>query len=277
MKKPLRIALAVIFTGTFLFSTYMIFQIMQDYKVGDETYSELNNDFVTIHKVEDLPKETHTASPKPTAGASIQPDQEPPPKKPEVSLEVDFEKLTELNGDIIGWLYSEDTVISLPVVQSSDNAYYLRRLIDGKYNRNGTLFLDYRIQSDFSGKNSVIYGHNMKNESMFGTLPKYKKQDYYDKHPVMYYLTPDQNYRIELFAGYTTNALSDTYTFSFENEDSFNEYIEAAIGKSTFKSDVTVAPEDRILTLSTCTYEFDIARYVLMGKLVPIDSSSPSA
>lgn len=184
-------------------------------------------------------------------------------------IEVDFSVLAETNEDIIGWLYSEDTPINLPVVQSSDNDYYLRRMVDGTWNSSGTLFADCRNASDFSDHNTIIYGHNMKNYEMFGTLPNYEKQSYYDEHPVMWLLTPGGDYKLELVAGYVTEATSDVYSFDQSEEAAF-AMVQQGIEKSTFTTDAVIHREDRFLTLSTCSYEYDNARYVLIGRLLPL-------
>ena len=117
----------------------------------------------------------------------------------------------------------------------------------------------------------MIYGHHMNDGSMFASICNYGKQEYYDAHPVMYLNTPTQNYRVELFTGFITSADSSVYTFFFNSDAEYGAFLEKMKGFSDFDCDVEVGPEDRIITLSTCTYEYDNARYVVMGKLVPID------
>ena len=181
-------------------------------------------------------------------------------------IEVDFKVLSKTNDDVIGWLYSEDTPINLPVVQSDDNSYYLRRMIDGSGNSSGTLFADCRNAPDFSDNNTIIYGHNMKNGEMFGSLSEYKKQSYYDEHPVMWLLTPDGDYKIEVVAGYVTTVGTEIYTFD-QSDDTVLDIVNRAVEQSTFKTDLTLKKGDRYITLSTCSYEYDDARYVLIGRL----------
>lgn len=184
-------------------------------------------------------------------------------------ISVDFAYLTETNADIIGWLYSEDTPINLPVVRGSDNDYYLRRMVDGSWNSAGTLFADYRNAGDFSDNITVIYGHNMKNKEMFGTLGNYGDQSYYEEHPVMWLLTAEGDYQVELVAGFVTASNASLYSFPKTEADAF-DMIQTAVEKSTFTTDVQLHEEDRFLCLSTCSYEFDEARYVLIGRLVPV-------
>jgi len=181
-------------------------------------------------------------------------------------IKVDFEKLWEENEDIVAWLYCPDTVINYPILQAVDNDYYLYRLVNGKKNPSGSLFLDYRNMADFSDLNSVVYGHHMKNNSMFGSLPEYQDQEYYEQHPVMYLLTPKADYKVELLYGVLTDTSSDIYRFPLTQERQvplFETYSKI----SSFVSHTEVQPTDRFLTLSTCTYDYDDARYVIIGAL----------
>ena len=93
------------------------------------------------------------------------------------------------------------TGLNYPIVQAEDNDYYLYRLLDGTWNKNGTIFMDYVNRSDFSDQNTLVYGHHMKSGAMFGALVQYKKQEFYDAHPYLYLYTPQQSYRLDLIAG----------------------------------------------------------------------------
>ena len=99
------------------------------------------------------------------------------------------------------------------------------------------------------------------------------RQAYYDGHPVMYLNTPEGNYRLDIFAGFVTWYDSRVYSFDFESRTEFEEWLNLMRGYSDFSSDVKVGQDDRVVTLSTCTYDYDNARYVLMAKLVPLDSN----
>lgn len=183
---------------------------------------------------------------------------------------VDFKALKAECEDIVAWLYCEDTPINYPVVQGKDNVYYLRRLTDGSYNINGSLFLDYRCDTDFYDFNHIIYGHNMKDGAMFGTIKEYKKQSYYDKHPIMYLFTPEADYKIIILAGCTIRA--DDQIYDLLKDARYTDLIlDEMLKKSTFLFDenhrCTDGESPRLITLSTCTYEFENARYVLIGEL----------
>ena len=148
-------------------------------------------------------------------------------------IQVDFETLRSQNPDIIGWIYSPDTPINYPIAQSEDNDYYLRRLTDGTRNTAGTIFVDFRNAPDFSDRNTLVYGHNMKNDTMFGTLSEYGRQSYYEAHRELWLLTPEQTFRLEPIAGFVTRADSDSYTL-FETREALQDYLETAVEQSVF-------------------------------------------
>lgn len=185
-------------------------------------------------------------------------------------LIIDFQTLKEKNSDIIAWLYSEGTPINYPIVQTTNNDYYLRRLIDGTYNQAGTIFMDYKNSNDFSDPNTIIYGHNMKNDSMFGSLTKYEEQNYYDEHKEMFLYTENKKFKIEIFAGFITSSESDIYVYP-KTMDTNKKLINDALKKSKFASDVNVLREDKIITLSTCSYNFENARFILLGVLKELE------
>ena len=260
MKKQTKILLTVlcaVFLCVFAFSGYKLYSIIHEYKVAERMYNGLSGTYVS-QADKDTEKTPQNQEEKDSAPQEISP------------IHVDFDALMSQSQDVVGWLYSAETVINYPLVQAEDNAKYLYRFIDGTYNGSGSLFLDYACYGDFSGQNTVIYGHHMNDGSMLASICNYGKQEYYDAHPVMYLNTPTQNYRVDLFSGFITSADSSVYTFFFNSDAEYGAFLEKMKGFSDFDSDVEVGPEDRIITLSTCTYEYDDARFVLMGKLVPI-------
>jgi len=188
-------------------------------------------------------------------------------------IQVNFDALRAKNQDVIAWLYCPDTPINYPVVQASDNEFYLHRLLDGSKNPGGTLFMDYRNAADLSDWNSVIYGHNMINDSMFGSLTDYQAQSYFEAHPQMFLLTPEKDYKVEIVAGCRTSANSEVYSTFIPNEEEKVRLMERWLDASDFVSGYDLAAEDRLLTLSTCSYEDSDARYVLIGSLKELDAA----
>lgn len=192
---------------------------------------------------------------------------------PEDGLGIDFGALKEENEDVIAWLFSEGTVINYPVMQGEDNSYYLYRLADRTWNSKGSLFVDYRIENPFVDFNTVIYGHRMNDGSMFKSLLEYRDdEDYYENHKVMALATPEASYGLEIFGAATIPADSAMYKFGFDSDGEKAAYIDWIRKHNEIPSDggaeVEVSPSDKIVMLSTCTYEFDEARLAVWGKLV---------
>lgn len=180
---------------------------------------------------------------------------------------IDFDALKKKNKDVRAWLYSAGTPIDYPVVQGPDNQYYLYRMFNGEYNGKGSLFIDYRCENPFSDFNTIIYGHRMKDGSMFHELIEYRDADYYKEHRTMELTTPKQDYQVEIFAVVTIPADSPLYRFSFSGSDDRQAYLDQVFAKSEIDTGVSVSPKDKIVMLSTCTYEYDDARLVVYGRL----------
>ena len=198
------------------------------------------------------------------AGAQTAQQREPSVYIPE--LDIDFEALKRVNPDTAAWLYCPGTEIDYPVMEADDYSYYLSHLPDGAYNANGTLFVDYNCAADFSGRLAVIYGHHMKSGKMFGSLVGYKAQGYYDEHPYMYLYTENGNYRIDLIYGCVTGA-GEWRERAFMYGENADELVSFAAHNTTFRSGAQYVPGDRIVAMSTCSYEFDNARYIVLGLL----------
>lgn len=240
--KKIRNVLIAILTVIIGVSAFNIIKTTRDYKTADKANTDLQERFVQ----------------------EVEPSTEPVAEEDAVQMpiSIDFDALKQENSDIVGWLYCPDTPINYPVVKGKDNNQYLRADLNGKYLVSGTIFTDYRNGEVGEDPNYIVYGHNMKNSTMFGTLVKYKEQSYYDAHPILYFLTPESNYIIELCAGAVVKRDSDIYRTTPQEGT-----VPDIIAKSTFNSKVEITAEDSIITLSTCSYEFNNARYVVIGKL----------
>lgn len=189
---------------------------------------------------------------------------------------VDFEALWETGPDIIGWLTLPDTAINYPVTQTNDNEYYLHHLYDGTYNKTGCLFADYENKEDFSDRNTIIYGHNMRDGSMFATLNEYDEQSYYDGHPQMYLVTPDGGYIVDIFTAFVAKpgeSGSDTspWRLDWKDDGAYTTWLSEMAGRSVIETDVTVTSSDKVLTLSTCT-PGGASRFIVMGKLEAVNN-----
>lgn len=181
---------------------------------------------------------------------------------------VDFAALKGINSNCVAWIRIDGTEIDYPVVQGHDNSFYLKHLFDGEWNSAGCIFLDSRVEPDLSDRHSVLYGHHMKNGTMFSDISNYKDQTFYENHTTGMILTPSKNYRIEFFAGYVVGADDETaWKVTFATEDEYADWLNETVGRSWFKSEGIPTAEDRVITLSTCSYEFNNARFVLIGRL----------
>lgn len=261
MKKRIVNILIVILCGVMVFCGWKLWEIQSEYKQAAETFDNLTQ-YIAIPDMSDKAVGTETEQ----AVSESEGTTEGPQHSDDGTVwpVVDFESLKQINPDIVGWIYIEGTAVNYPIVQGDDNNFYLRRLIDGTWNSSGTIFLDCDAEADFSGRNSVIYGHNMRNGTMFRPLTGYKKQEFYEDHPVALLMTPGGNYKIRFFSGYVGD-LADSAWDLFFTDDAYSQWLCEITEKSYFESGIIPEMNDRIVTLSTCSYEFDNARFVLHG------------
>ena len=178
------------------------------------------------------------------------------------------DNLFEKNIDYRGWIKIDNTNINYPILQGQDNEEYLYKDINNEYIVSGSIFMNY-LNNGFDDQNTVLFGHNMKNGTMFANLKKYKEEDFfYNNNYIEIELSNGQYLKYKVFSVYITD-INDNYTkTSFEDKDEYKEFLERIKNKSIYKSDISVNENDKIITLSTCSYEFDDARLVVTGKLI---------
>jgi sortase B len=260
--KLLRLASAIVILtglGTAAFLGWKIYSTEKEYQAGDEAYAVIAYIASSTEAVSEEPGEI----PVPP----VQEENVREIEENEVPI-VNIEVVQEINKEITCWLYSPDTLIDYPICHGDDNEYYLTHLADGTYNRNGSLFVDCDNEFNFSDDNTLIYGHNMASGSMFASLINYADQSYYNAHPVMYLTVGAKIYRLEIFSGYTTTIDSNAYIMNWNSTNDFADWLREISGKSDFvPSSMTINTTDRIVTLSTCAYSFEDARYVVHGRL----------
>ena len=249
--------LTVVFAVTAIFSGWKLLSTRREYQKGSELYHALAESALMMESKQDDASQDQNADQTPEAKPATQ-----------VPTNVDFSLLQSIDTNTVGWIWSDGTQINYPVVHGNDNSYYLNHLIDGSYNSNGSIFVDCRNAPGFADRNTIIYGHNMLNGAMFASLCEYGSAGYYEEHPTLRLITPEGSYTLEVFSGYVTPGTSDIYQLSFTDEADFLNYIQRIRLMSDFASDVVVTGEDRIVTLSTCAYDYDDARYVVHCKLV---------
>ena len=250
----------IVAIAVFCYAAFNLYHIYTEYKKGTDEYNQIEEMAVTERDADSAE----------VAGPNAQ--LKPP-------IEVDFDKLKSVNEDVVGWIYVDALPdISYPIVKGKDNQTYLHQTYEKNYNFAGTIFVDYENSGDFSDCNTLVYGHNMKNGSMFGHLKKFREDDkLYKQDKYFWILTPERNYRYEIITAYTTGVNSDTYTLFKGPGEEFEKYLETIKGYSEIKTDDTdLTIKDRIVTLSTCTGN-ESTRFVVQGKRVDAEDADGAA
>lgn len=174
------------------------------------------------------------------------------------------QSLNNAYPDAIGWLYIPNTSISYPVMQSDDNDYYLSHAYDGSYLKAGSVFLDHRCENRFMNPINIVYAHNMKNGSMFAGVLNFTNSAYFDSHRYGWLSTPETVYRVDFFSC----AKADMYDELYDGSMPVSQWIPHIADRSAVFRDADFSENDRFISLSTCSYEFENARTILTGKLV---------
>lgn len=187
----------------------------------------------------------------------------------EAGDDIDFDALRKINPDIIGWLYYEGTVIDYPVVQGENNDMYLSMLFDRTWGGCGTLFADCITEAPFRQFNTIVYGHHMKDGTMFACLKELRDSEYCAKQPKLELTTPEGRFDLEIYAFLNEPADSNVYTTNFHDEESKQGYLDLINSLAAYVTSVSVSTQDRLVMLSTCAYEFEEARYIVVCKMVP--------
>ena len=266
---PLYALLAASIVAVAIFSVLLGRELYTNWQ-SQSFYSELSSD------IETRPQATAAPRPSPTPGGTGAEDAGSGDSAPDEQEDaafvpyMDFEALGEKFPGVVGWIKLEGTAIDYPIMHWTDNDYFLGHLPDGTSHRSGSIFLDYRNSPDFMDKSILIYGHASRTQEMFGSLKNYRGQEYYDAHPHAYIYTPERDYALLFIAGYLVDSGTETPPMSFKDEEAFLKHIDDIKRRSFFRSDVVVGPDDRIVNLCTCAYDFDNARLILVGKLVEI-------
>ena len=233
----------VIAIVVFAVSAYKLYGIFSEYNKGDKEYQKIQDLVINTEKKDDTKEETFS---------------------------VDFEKLLEMNSDVVGWIrFDEPSEINYTVVQGRDNEEYLKRTFEANTNKLGTLFVDVNNPGDFSGRNTFIYGHNMKNGSMFAQLLKYKDDSFYKEHPYFYIYTPDGKVRTyEIFSAGVVKDTSDSYIMDYADDAAFQTYIDYIKQQSAYPTSAEVTTASKIVSLSTCTNVRDDERFLVHGVMI---------
>ena len=188
---------------------------------------------------------------------------------------VDFDSLRAINGDVVGWLLQEGTEINFPIVQGEDNEYYLNHNFNQEEDKNGCIFMDYQCDAVNGCDNIILYGHHMQSGKMFGTLNKYSNESYYEAHPRIKFDTIYNKGEYEVMYVFRSKVYSEEEVtfkyYQFINAGSakeFDSYMNEMAALSLYDTGVTANYGDKLLTLSTCDYQENEGRFVVVAKRV---------
>jgi len=259
--------LIIVFAGFAAYNGYKLVRYYLDLRANEQAAALAADVFNKATEPPAMP--TPTATPTPTTGATETPV--PATEAPVVqvvqpgilALREEFK-----NDDIVGYLSIEGTNIQQVVVQTIDNDFYLRRGIDKQSNQAGTIFMDSSNNPAMTDYNTVLYGHNMRNGSMFHELRYYTSKAFFEDHSIIVYQSLYEETRWEVFAFYPTETEFNYINTVFSTPEKFTDFLAEIRLKSVVASDITVTADDAILTLSTCTSNGDGRRYALHARLI---------
>lgn len=237
-----------------LTAAFMIFKTARDYKAASDEYDSLRqyaseevSTTDTAEKVSDIkPIELEEAEERKELKSNENREDFP-------EMEVDFKALREKNPDTVGWLYVGSCGISYPILQGEDNDYYMNHTFEGTVNSSGAIIMDYRDDKYLKDWNTFIYGHNMKNGSMFGSLKKLLNDEtLYDSDPYIYVYLPGYIYRYKIFSYYKDKPDSKMY-WTADTLQEYRQYIRDALSLSVRELGVETSEENNMVTLVTCS------------------------
>ena len=278
--------LLVVAIGVFAFSGYKLVGYYLAYKAGSDEYSKLNDDFMDTGKTTEKTTEKTPETTAPEVLKDVTQLENPETlskiveKAPhETTTEnqetkslptlvnpVDFTQLQAINPEVIGWIRVGAINVSYPVARAEDNDFYLHRTFRKVDNFAGCIFENCDNSPYFTDQNTIIYGHNMKNGTMFGQLRKFAEQETLDKNPYFWMFTPNFIYQYRIFSSSIVGTTGDPYNTRFSQAD-FQKFINDSIARSEVNcGNVTVTTSDRLMTLSTCTGDSSTRR-ILQGVL----------
>ena len=229
----------VVALAVFCFSAFQLFKILKGYHDGRSEYDKVRKLAVEEKKDDG-----------------------------EDQFSVNFDELMKMNPDTIGWIrfHPEPSQISYPIVKGKDNSEYLKKTFSANENTLGAIFLNVDNNADFMDKNTIIYGHRMKDGSMFRHLQDYEEKSFWESNPYFYIYTPDgREITYHIYSAGQVEDTSDTYLTSFESEEAYQSFLNMTKEASLYDTGVELNAQSAIVTLSTCTSASDNHRFVVRG------------
>jgi sortase B len=242
----------------FLASVYAIIERYQEGREQKKFHESVKHQYLADTEP-DRRGELNAATPTPT----LQPSSTAEPE-----LLPGFEQLLQINEETVGWLSVPNTNIEYPVVQTKDNSFYLEHDFKKEKAENGAVFMDYRNSPDAGDKHNILYGHYTKDGTIFTELRAYRQEAFLRRNPVLTFNTLHEEGQWEIFSVYVTDTKFYYIQTDFRSKRDFADFAKTLKEKSIYSLDVEITGEDRILTLSTCAYDYDDARLVIHAKRV---------
>ena len=257
MKKNLRFVYILVCLGILFVSLVQIGRHYIDYYKAKNTYQQAENEFgLSSDAGVLLPSKEPVASVEDTGQPEETTEEETDPlllSALDYFKDSDFNTLQEINPEIIAWIVIPDPEISYPVCKGSDNQYYLEHTFDKKYSRVGAIFADYRIKEPFAEKNTVLYGHHMRDKSMFAKLMNFQTKEVWENNRYVYICTPEEVLVYEIYSAFKGDPMGLSYHIGMTTEEDIQAYIDYTLSCANYKTKIPLSTEDRFLTLSTCT------------------------
>lgn len=252
-RNPYRIRKTVL-TIVLVFAALQIFVVLWQYRQGRDYYREIQRTVIkqTVDGISHM-AETGSREADDADGTGYEDwaeDAETVPEEPEIT--VDFAALHKINPDIVAWIRFDDGRINYPVLQAEDNMTYLHTLPDGSRNPSGSIFADAGCPADFSGAVTILYGHNQRDGSMFGSLKQYRNKGFYEKHREFTMFLPDRTVSYRICGWYVADPEDEIYQIGFSHDEVFQAYLQKLEQKREKDLPVTISREDSIVVLSTC-------------------------
>lgn len=280
MREKRRKIVAVLLLLVFFGSSALVLRQYTDYLAARRSGEEARSEAGLVQQ-----EEVPTSPPE----VSVVPEPEVPEVPEQPTLEeqalylwdVDLAQLRQTNPDVLGWISIPGTQLDYPFLQGEDNQHYLNHTWQGKRNAAGSVFLECKVSADFSDFNTIIYAHNMKNGSMFGSLRQYRTQSHYETNPYIYIMDDSGLRRYEIFAAFEADVRGYTYRLDINTPEKKQAFLDYSAEQSVLQTKVEPTVEDSVITLSTCTgngYDYRwVVQGVLTGTFTAPEPTAPEA
>lgn len=268
MKKKMRKLLRFLLLVVLIVSLVMLGRRFLDNRSGGEAYS-------AAEQLASAPREEKESLPAETAAENgWVPESVEGDPHAEALKQINLDALREVNPDVVGWIQIPGTNVNYPLMQGEDNDFYLKNTWEGEENSMGSIFMEYQCSPDLTDFNTIVYGHNMTDRTMFAALKSYSGQEYWEEHPYVYIVSDAGVYRYEIYSSYKADVGSDTYALFIKKTETKQTYIDLTLEQSVIDTGIVPETTDRILTLSTCSHMGYDTRWVVHARLKMVEAEA---